>query len=76
MATVKVTREMVAKAMAETDWAAQDALTDEDIARQVAANPDATWRRRSTQRNKRRGLRRLTIRSILPGAAALPIIGE
>ncbi len=41
MATVKVTPEMVEQAIAETDWAAQDALTDADIARQVAANPDA-----------------------------------
>lgn len=41
MATVKVTPEMVAQAISETDWTAQDALTDEDIARQVAANPDA-----------------------------------
>jgi putative transcriptional regulator len=32
---------MVAKALAETDWAAQDALTDNDIARQVASHPDA-----------------------------------
>lgn len=41
MATVRVTEEMVAAALRETDWAAQDALTDEDIARQVAENPDA-----------------------------------
>ena len=38
---VRVTPEMVAKAMAETDWAAIDAMTDDDIAAQVAANPDA-----------------------------------
>ena len=37
---VRVTPEMVAKAMAETDWAAIDAMTDEDIAAQVAADPD------------------------------------
>lgn len=38
---VRVTPEMVAKAMAETDWAAIDAMADEDIEAQVAANPDA-----------------------------------
>ena len=37
---IRVTPEMVAKAMAETDWAAIDAMTDEDIAAQVAADPD------------------------------------
>jgi putative transcriptional regulator len=41
MATVKVTSDMVKRAVSETDWAAQDALTDADIALQVAANPDA-----------------------------------
>ncbi len=38
---VRVTPEMVEKALAETDWAAIDAMTDEDIAAQVAADPDA-----------------------------------
>ncbi len=38
---VRVTPEMAAKAMAETDWAAIDAMTDEDIDAQIAANPDA-----------------------------------
>jgi putative transcriptional regulator len=38
---VRVTPDMVTKAMAETDWAAIDAMTDEDIAAQIAANPDA-----------------------------------
>jgi putative transcriptional regulator len=28
-------------AIAATDWAAIDAMTDEDIARQIAENPDA-----------------------------------
>src|SRR5271168_498088 len=28
-------------ALAATDWRAIDAMTDEDIARQIAANPDA-----------------------------------
>jgi len=32
---------MAEQAVDETDWAAQDALTDADIARQVAENPDA-----------------------------------
>jgi putative transcriptional regulator len=41
MATVKVTPDMVKRAIDETNWAAQDALTDADIAHQVAANPDA-----------------------------------
>jgi putative transcriptional regulator len=41
MATVKITPEMVERAIAQTDWAAQDVLTDEDIAHQIASNPDA-----------------------------------
>ena len=41
MATVKITPEMVERAIGQTDWAAQDALSDADIARQVAGNPDA-----------------------------------
>lgn len=41
MATVKVTKEMVEEALRATDWAAIDAMTDEDIARQIAENPDA-----------------------------------
>lgn len=41
MATVKATPAMVAKAMRETDWQAQDAKTDADIAAEVASNPDA-----------------------------------
>ena len=41
MAIVKVNRAVAEQAIAETDWAAQDALTDEDIERQVAGNPDA-----------------------------------
>jgi putative transcriptional regulator len=41
MAIVKVTPEIVAKAIAETDWRAVDAQTDEDIARNVAGDPDA-----------------------------------
>jgi putative transcriptional regulator len=41
MAPIKVTPDMVERAIAQTDWAAQAALTDVDIARQVAANPDA-----------------------------------
>ena len=41
MGTVKVTPEMVKQALDQTDWAAQDALTDQDIARQIDSNPDA-----------------------------------
>ena len=41
MATVKVTPAMVRQALQETDWAALDAQTDEDIARNVAGDPDA-----------------------------------
>jgi putative transcriptional regulator len=41
MAAIKVTPAMVQQALQETDWAAIDAQTDEDIARNVAADPDA-----------------------------------
>ena len=41
MATVKVTPEMVDRAIRETDWAAVDALTDAEIARQAVDDPDA-----------------------------------
>jgi hypothetical protein len=41
MATVKVTPTLVQQALRETDWAAVDAQTDEDIARHVAEDPDA-----------------------------------
>lgn len=41
MTIVKVTPEMEARAMRETDWRAIDAQTDEDIARNVAGDPDA-----------------------------------
>jgi putative transcriptional regulator len=41
MATVKVTREMTQQALQRTDWKAVDAQTDEDIARNVADDPDA-----------------------------------
>ena len=41
MATVKVTRALVQQALQETNWAAVDAQTDEDIARNVAGDPDA-----------------------------------
>lgn len=54
MAYVKVTDEMVQKALAEVDWDAIDGMTDEDIARQIVENPDAApdttdplWRLRS-----------------------------
>jgi putative transcriptional regulator len=39
--TVKVTSAMVQQALQDTDWAAIDAQTDEDIARNVADDPDA-----------------------------------
>ncbi len=32
---------MVHQAIEQTDWSAQDALTDQDIARQIDSNPDA-----------------------------------
>jgi len=41
MAQVKVTPEMAAAALREVDWAAQDALTDAEIARRAAADQDA-----------------------------------
>ena len=37
---VNATPEMVERAIRETDWAAIDALTDADIDRQIAADPD------------------------------------
>jgi putative transcriptional regulator len=41
MGIVKVTRDMVDAALKEVDWAAIDAMTDEDIEEQVRQNPDA-----------------------------------
>ncbi len=41
MATVRVTQAQLEEALAETDWEALDALTDGDIARAVAKDPDA-----------------------------------
>jgi putative transcriptional regulator len=41
MAVVKITPELVAKALGATDWQALDAQTDEDIAGNVANDPDA-----------------------------------
>lgn len=38
---IKVTPERLEKAIRSTDWARLDAMTDEDIERQVAENPDA-----------------------------------
>ena len=37
----KSVSEAARKALTETDWVGVDALTDADIARQIAANPDA-----------------------------------
>ncbi len=41
MAIVRVTKKMAEKAIAKIDWKRIDAMTDEDIAAQVASNPDA-----------------------------------
>lgn len=41
MATVRVTPEMAERAIREADWAKLDAQTDDEIARNVAADPDA-----------------------------------
>jgi len=41
MAIVKVTPDMVAKAVAQTDWQAIDAQSDADIVSNVAGDPDA-----------------------------------
>jgi putative transcriptional regulator len=59
MAIVKVTKEMVERELASIDWARIDAMTDEDIARAVAEDPDAAplpsakmslmWRMRSAR---------------------------
>jgi putative transcriptional regulator len=38
---VKISHEAARKALAATNWEKLDALTDEDIARQIAANPNA-----------------------------------
>jgi len=38
---VRISREAARKALAATDWEKLDALTDEGIARQIAANPNA-----------------------------------
>ncbi|HYZ33458.1 MAG TPA: transcriptional regulator [Crenalkalicoccus sp.] len=37
---VKVTQEMIAEAMRKVDWAAQDRVTDAEIAAQIAEDPD------------------------------------
>jgi|tagenome__1003787_1003787.scaffolds.fasta_scaffold20890716_2 putative transcriptional regulator len=41
MAIVKVTKEMAEAALRDIDWAVSDSVTDEEIERQVAGNPDA-----------------------------------
>ena len=41
MPIIKGTGAMAREAVAAVDWAAIDAITDDDIARQVAENPDA-----------------------------------
>ena len=40
MPTVQGTSEAALRALRETDWAAFDATTDEDIARQIEEDPD------------------------------------
>jgi putative transcriptional regulator len=37
----KTLSESAQRALAQTDWAKLDAMSDETIARQIAANPDA-----------------------------------
>lgn len=41
MATVRVTPEMAERAIREADWARLDAQTDDDMARNIAGDPDA-----------------------------------
>jgi putative transcriptional regulator len=41
MATVRVSQEKAAAARQEIDWRRIDAMTDEEIAAQIAANPNA-----------------------------------
>jgi putative transcriptional regulator len=41
MAIVKVTKEMAEAALRDIDWAISDSVTDEEIERQLAENPDA-----------------------------------
>ena len=41
MDVVKVTPELIAKAIEETDWQAIDALTDDEIGRAAGGDPDA-----------------------------------
>ena len=41
MAIVRVTKKMAEKAIAKIDWKRIDAMTDEDIAKAVAEDPDA-----------------------------------
>ncbi|MFC7738721.1 hypothetical protein ACFQX4_23600 [Roseomonas sp. GCM10028921] len=40
MATVRVTKEMAEQAVRDTNWDKIDAMTDEDIDEQIAADPD------------------------------------
>ena len=41
MPTIKVTKEILERELASIDWERIDAMTDEDIKRQIAENPDA-----------------------------------
>jgi len=64
MAIVKITKKEAAEHVAKTDWTAIDAMTDEDIARQIAENPDAApeltedWFERATVMDGARVVRR------------------
>jgi putative transcriptional regulator len=41
MAIVKITQDRIRTSLREIDWPAQDGKTDDDIAREIATNPDA-----------------------------------
>ena len=41
MPIIKVTKKMLERELASIDWERIDAMTDEDIKRQIAENPDA-----------------------------------
>jgi uncharacterized protein (DUF4415 family) len=64
MAIVKVTLAEAEEYLKDRDWAKFDAMTDEDIARQVAENPDAApelpaeWFQRATQMDGTKVVRR------------------
>jgi putative transcriptional regulator len=59
MNTIRPTAEQVAAAMREIDWARIDAQTDDEIARQIADNPDAAADQTDNLHRRREELRRL-----------------